>query len=623
MAMGFTACSSDDTLESTEVQDEGNIAYMTVKIQTPNDGVTRSAANPDTEDFEDGEETEYAVGDVKFYFFNSKGKFITKGSLWKTKTENEWQKNTADENITLFQLSVVSVPHYNEENKPAMMITVVNPPSDLTLSEGEDISKVYEKTTQYLENQNKETGALSGNFVMTTTSYYDKTASQQQKTYFYTTDLTSHTFYKTVKEAEADNADVVDVYVERLACKVNVDFSDDVEKASKKLYSGVEDVMFKLGNFDLNSDESDGKETTLYARFIGWGINGTDKASFYSKHIENTWSDNMFGNVMWTDVARHRSYWAESVNYISEAVSSGYFPQRFAQKNSTDVNANGYYNGFKEDYISGNDMQKRPYGTAQYCNETTQSTAALSSTDVHLPGAVAHALILAQLTDENGNALKDDVAKFSGEYMWATTLKERFINRVFEDNVPLVNGNKLTVNDVEFVTDSDKWNGEVNLHLTSKAAGSSLSTGEGTAITADDINAAFESYKGSQILYLYRNGYMYYYSLIRHLNPTLTSNNAINEGYYGLVRNHVYYLTLEGFSTYDENGDPKVDENGDPLDPVGPKGPDDPDDPIDPGHAIEDPNEPIIPNVEEDTNYYIGAKINILSWRIVSHKVAL
>jgi hypothetical protein len=112
--------------------------------------------------------------------------------------------------------------------------------------------------------------------------------------------------------------------------------------------------------------------------------------------------------------------------------------------------------------------------------------------------------------------------------------------------------------------------------------------------------------------------------MITHLNPNEkdAGGTSYNEGYYGMVRNHIYNVTIEGFmkKKYSSDGTPEDDPDGKPVLPDGPD-PNDP--PIDPGHGIEDENEPIIPNVEEDSNYYINTKINILSWRVVEQNVKL
>jgi hypothetical protein len=135
---------------------------------------------------------------------------------------------------------------------------------------------------------------------------------------------------------------------------------------------------------------------------------------------------------------------------------------------------------------------------------------------------------------------------------------------------------------------------------------------------------------------------MYYYAPINHLNYTNhkgsaeAESNVYAEGYYGVVRNHVYQVVVNGFKQLQDDPTPdpsKPDnsENGsddpknDPTNPSGDGSDTDPDDEpnIDPGHGIEDDNEPIVPNPEEDQNWYLSTQINILSWRVVSQYVKI
>jgi hypothetical protein len=88
-------------------------------------------------------------------------------------------------------------------------------------------------------------------------------------------------------------------------------------------------------------------------------------------------------------------------------------------------------------------------------------------------------------------------------------------------------------------------------------------------------------------------------------------------------------VTVTGFRKTNSDGttqDPYNPENptGKDEDPgYGPEGPGDGEDPIDPGHGVDDPDEPIVPTTEEDVNYYLGANINVLSWRVVNQSVKL
>ena len=84
---------------------------------------------------------------------------------------------------------------------------------------------------------------------------------------------------------------------------------------------------------------------------------------------------------------------------------------------------------------------------------------------------------------------------------------------------------------------------------------------------------------------------MYYNIPIEHLNNDAAENGTVPEAKYGVVRNHHYVVTI------------------DKLEKI--------------GKGIFDGNEKIVPGDPNDDTYYVGAKINILSWKIVSQNVEL
>ena len=105
----------------------------------------------------------------------------------------------------------------------------------------------------------------------------------------------------------------------------------------------------------------------------------------------------------------------------------------------------------------------------------------------------------------------------------------------------------------------------------------------------------------------YTGGEMVYTIPIEHLNADKTTlgdgetnpADQKREGYYGVVRNHWYRITVDSL--------------------------------VKMGHGIfnpgdgseENPGEPIIPDEPEDPTYYLGAKINILSWKIVNQSAGI
>jgi hypothetical protein len=125
--------------------------------------------------------------------------------------------------------------------------------------------------------------------------------------------------------------------------------------------------------------------------------------------------------------------------------------------------------------------------------------------------------------------------------------------------------------------------------------------GKYQSATTDDettINAALKtaSASGNTSAYCYTDGKLYYNVPIKHLNTVEVgegegegTTHYAKQGYYGVVRNHVYKLVVKELT--------------------------------DIGHAVADASAPIVPTKEDDPNtetYGIVTRLNILNWRVVS-----
>ena len=93
----------------------------------------------------------------------------------------------------------------------------------------------------------------------------------------------------------------------------------------------------------------------------------------------------------------------------------------------------------------------------------------------------------------------------------------------------------------------------------------------------------------------YTSGMMHYVIPIEHLAggkfAYVDSEPTLNEADYGVVRNHFYNLTINKIENL--------------------------------GTSVYDPDEDIIKPTIDNTLYFIGASINILSWKIVNQDVNL
>lgn len=101
-------------------------------------------------------------------------------------------------------------------------------------------------------------------------------------------------------------------------------------------------------------------------------------------------------------------------------------------------------------------------------------------------------------------------------------------------------------------------------------------------VSKDDVNAALAK-EEAQVRST--DGSTYYYTPIKHLG----SEGTLGE--YGIVRNHSYQVTIQNIQGY--------------------------------GTPVYDPDKVIDPMIPSDDNTYLAARINVLSWRVVSSNVDL
>lgn len=111
------------------------------------------------------------------------------------------------------------------------------------------------------------------------------------------------------------------------------------------------------------------------------------------------------------------------------------------------------------------------------------------------------------------------------------------------------------------------------------------SDGSGSFETTDSNDELNNSLAQSPVQ-VRKDGMTYYFTPIRHL-----AKNKTEMGYYGVVRNHSYRITINTISGF--------------------------------GTPVYDPDEIIDPVIPKDTETYLAARINVLSWRVVPSSVDL
>jgi hypothetical protein len=572
-----TACSSDDDITSApDEQKNGNDSYICVRIHAADNASTRADATTPT--YKYGTSDEQKINKITFYFFDGED-LIAKSEL----SENELKDAIAkaskdgvpDENVEYNAKAVFKI---STSVYPTKVVAVVNAPDDFVALSPLDTG-MWKQTISGIDAW-RQNATATNSFVMSSSTYINNNAD-----YLYFTDLGDNSkqyFYNTESEANAESANVVDIYVERLACKVTLNTSETLDQtsgndATNRIYKITDEKVVGMGDTAIG----------IYAKLENWGLNATTTSSYILKNgTVNGFSFDA------NDPTNHRSYWAWSTNYgIKDINNTTSYPP--------------YYESLKKDqyllnYISEDDMNTKGYalGKPGYCNENT-NTVALSTPST---SAVTNVLVNATLTDATGNLLNGNgnIIRYLGTYYTYNAYMDfvgssENLKGVTVDGAALSH-TTLKIADLDnddlkklgITTGTEGYgytlNGRIAVQLGDNITDSNLKL-NGAETTVKDVNKLLAEFNSKRKAIAYNGGNMYYTIPIRHL-----ASSDDKEGYYGVVRNHWYDVTITNITK--------------------------------PGHGISDPKEPIIPN-EEDKEYYIQASINVLSWRVLTQNVTL
>lgn len=648
--IAMASCSSEEP-----VIDNGNngneskdgAAYMNITIKSA-DRMSRAISSPG---YAYGTEEEQRVRTVDFFFFDNTGASMDLNAYLV-------DPNTDPNDIPLgdpsddkkpnvekvFANNLLVLEKLTGNTYPSYMLTVIN---------AHEFKAANNITNTLKQLATWKSTVGEGYFVMSTSSYDDEVAKDEYGNDFYNvTPLKTTDFYLTPAEATTDKK-AVEVYVERLAAKVQVSmgqnistgFIDDPKNSGGKLY--------KLSQTISGDDNTDGNGGTtldaqLYIRVKGWNLNTTAKECYMSKNIDAaTWNTANWGWT-WNVKGDYRSYWATSYTYGKDAEGIADYVDYISASEKDD----------KGEIINNLTVPVAAYGAAaadikvMYCNENTNNpdnvvsnTTVGATTTYQVDSRVAtNAVLATQIVDKDGEPI--DMISANGVLFRKSSYIQYILNRAYANPADLniytqVSDPETTPGDdgsttvkteykqigteffkseqpadadrngaVEILVDTDKFNAPaVFFYFDENAAdtaddpnykeygkeytvnGSTVKKELDLTSVASAIEKAQEGFKAV----IYENGWNVYYIPIEHLAADKLLDLAkTTEGYYGVVRNHWYNLEINKFTRL--------------------------------GHAIYDPDneeEVIKPEDPENPLYYVGAEINILSWRVINQGVEL
>ena len=344
----------------------------------------------------------------------------------------------------------------------------------------------------------------------------------------------------------------------------------------------VERVLAKVRVTFSNADKenqykvSEDGEPAVYAKILGWAVTRTADKSNLLKDIDPAWDDMTLG-FTWNDEPFHRSYWATTPATVT------------LEKKS-------------QDEIINDQKPATPEGATnisvpRYCQENTKE-------DEH-----TEVVVVAQLVNEEGNP--NPIYKYFGEEHDSEedilTLIANKYNNVYYTRT---GGTSLPEEGTEYEYESFITPDNIHFKATTPETGGedyeAIAQLDDDALNGVTIYIENPDYTGSNEKYieltnaettineeLAKNpaqiateGYVYYYTPIKHLGTTTGST-----GEYGVVRNHIYDVTITDIKGY--------------------------------GTPIFDPDKDIDTTHPSNEEVYIAARINVLSWRVVSSDVTL
>lgn len=596
----FCACSNDETAIIPDDNPKvftGDEAYISVRLSDASSLTRATTTDPG---YEYGTTDEHTVKNAYFYFYDAEGVFVCEGSAWNGGTASE--NTSPNGNIEFKSNTVVVLKGLSEKNYPKYMVTVLNRPDGLSASGSvpQSLDDMVKKLASGTGDGITTTIDQTKYFVMSTTSFKHDDADGLSGKYF-VTEVKDENFSLAPIPDPEKIPNPVTVYVERLAAKVTLKIDGSLTPVTIRGKTGnyykVKATVAGEGNDDdANASGNQIAAEDLYVRLLGWKLNATAKYSNIVKNIDESWSNEASGALgfVWNKPTDFRSFWGKSFNYDNSSYSS-YPTTAKGYSSSNESCPLNYFN------LNDNLSELGTTGVA-YCAENTNTSAIVSA---NFPSAVTSILLKAEVCDATGNAL--DLVRFNGVLFKQASFIEYILNvmkakgqwnvyKKTNDNPETYQ--QLAASDVEL---TNAYDGKVKVQLKSDVKSGDLyseSNGAYSPITdkdSFDTNLSTECTNGNAIGY--KGGLMYYNIPIEHLNNTANTEDEgktiIPEAKYGVVRNHHYQVTINKLENI--------------------------------GHGIFDPNEVIVPGDSDDDKkaYYVGANINILSWKIVSQGVDL
>lgn len=571
------SCSSEDVAGGDSQNDKGTTSFLAVNIENVGSAPASRSNDPyDKGDYEDGIEAESNIKKVRFYFFNGDGTpYLLANNDATQQTSVNYLEQTVEkdgndhDHTAETKTKAVLVIEGNTKTVPASVIAVINP-------------DVLEKTTLHngksMTISELRTSATGSKFYDTTNGFVMSNSVYESAGQDICSTPVANNVYSTSDKA-LNNP--VDIYVERVNAKVNAKIdknyirTGETENAWSKNAEGK--YQIKVDSIDVTTYEEKTNSTPtthkypVYAVVQGWQVADANGKAEVCKQIKTSWFAGELGINPWTTSDYHRSFWSESVPFNSGAVTGANRP------------VNPSFNDINMPLSDG--FAATPVYTLPNTPDAVVKNPKTSDNDL-TKLIVAAKLVYKDADDSYKTA---QVCQYRGlTYLGEDAVKKQIVSgfKKYLKNTATGGYQSIEASDITFKTvpgSSEVKDYEVVATLASNVGELYVKDGETyKTVSKDDVNAALAK-EEAQVRST--DGATYYYTPIKHLG------DAGKLGEYGIVRNHSYQVTIQNIQGY--------------------------------GTPVYDPDKVIDPMIPSDDNTYLAARINVLSWRVVSSNVDL
>lgn len=622
LGISLTGCSTK-ALDPNVVTQEMVHSYVNIRISTPGVSGTRAPGDGDG-NYEYGEETENKVTNYLLLFYDVQGNLVGTAD----RGLGDDQKQMSGQNVAVIKTGTAEVTLTEGSQMPTQLVAVINPDDDLiealvqTNLTGASELIIGDDASVSVEDLWK-----SDHFVMNNSVYFKDgqtiTMATPIEGLLYSDQEQAKKDLEAALKPEAtaeDKAKLVNVYVERLAVKGMVTNTTPSQTPVK-----AKDV--------------DGQEYELEFVIDCYDVTAIAKESYFVKHIRaiNEYNDPF---KSWMNAYHDfRSYWAQSRFADDKLTIATNFPvvgdhesYLLHYKSTDEVLGEGEFEGkgtgktlgtadyFAENTFRGTRISMETLGDNPYVAATsflvnghyavTGGSNAAKYNDgndfyitSYYEGGETYYRIYSE--DEAISSFGDQIKNHKivatapdGSALNASKLglvhRDKFFDAagVEQGNNP---ANRMTIQLVD--ADGNILTDPAGLYYFDEA--DSEWKAVETEVKLQEINADIEK-KIVGSLMMYNSGRAFFYIPIKHYTGNLgdeaTANfpkvSEVKTGNFGVVRNHVYNMTINKITGLGIG--------------VGP-----------------DPSVPELPDPKPIQNYYINAQLNVLQWHVMGQSVDL